>query len=210
MGPAGWSIPTAGQGGQNENLVRDNIQHSFDAFQDEDHDGQDDGEPRLTQPDWWLAAVRLSDSFRTTIGDLAGDLVPSSLSGAGTGHRPAAAGVGRVVLAGGVENDALDLLATESPADPFFVIGASGIIESRSQPCSEGPGIISHCRTIWVCCGARWNGNEPNREDDGPPRASRRTNGNRQDSGPSWGAVPHSGRSSSRPGGWRSIETLRC
>jgi len=34
---------TAGQGGQNENLVRDNIQHSFDAFQDEDHDGQDDG-----------------------------------------------------------------------------------------------------------------------------------------------------------------------
>ena len=34
---------TAGQGGQNENQVRDNIQHSFDAFQDEDHDGQDDG-----------------------------------------------------------------------------------------------------------------------------------------------------------------------
>jgi hypothetical protein len=34
---------TAGQGGQNENLVRDNIEHSFDAFQDEDHDGHDDG-----------------------------------------------------------------------------------------------------------------------------------------------------------------------
>jgi hypothetical protein len=34
---------TAGNGGQNENLVRDNIQHSFDAFQDEDHDGHDDG-----------------------------------------------------------------------------------------------------------------------------------------------------------------------
>ena len=34
---------TAGQGGQNENLVRDNIQASFDAFQDENHDGHDDG-----------------------------------------------------------------------------------------------------------------------------------------------------------------------
>ncbi|HSE47385.1 MAG TPA: hypothetical protein VLA89_18970 [Gemmatimonadales bacterium] len=34
---------TAGQSGQNENLVRDNIQQSFDAFQDEDHDGHDDG-----------------------------------------------------------------------------------------------------------------------------------------------------------------------
>ena len=34
---------TAGVGGQNESVVRDNIQHSFDAFEDEDHDGQDDG-----------------------------------------------------------------------------------------------------------------------------------------------------------------------
>ena len=34
---------TANKGGQNENLVRDNIEHSFDAFQDEDHDGHDDG-----------------------------------------------------------------------------------------------------------------------------------------------------------------------
>lgn len=34
---------TAGKGGQNENLVRDNIQNSFDAFQDEDHDGEHDG-----------------------------------------------------------------------------------------------------------------------------------------------------------------------
>jgi|KBSSwiStaDraftv2_1062776.scaffolds.fasta_scaffold693940_1 hypothetical protein len=34
---------TAGKGGQNENLVRDNIERSFDAFQDENHDGHDDG-----------------------------------------------------------------------------------------------------------------------------------------------------------------------
>jgi hypothetical protein len=34
---------TAGVGGQNESVVRDNIQHSFDAFEDEDQDGQDDG-----------------------------------------------------------------------------------------------------------------------------------------------------------------------
>jgi hypothetical protein len=48
--------------------VRDNIERSFDAFQDENHDGHDDwGERQLTQPDWWIAAVRLSDSFRTTI-----------------------------------------------------------------------------------------------------------------------------------------------
>ncbi len=35
---------TAGQGGQNENLVRDNIRDSFDAFQDENHDGEHDGQ----------------------------------------------------------------------------------------------------------------------------------------------------------------------
>ncbi|HEY7027779.1 MAG TPA: hypothetical protein VH438_09255 [Gemmatimonadales bacterium] len=34
---------TAGKGGQNENLVRDNIENSFDAFQDENRDGHDDG-----------------------------------------------------------------------------------------------------------------------------------------------------------------------
>jgi hypothetical protein len=34
---------TAGQGGANENLVRDNIEASFHAFRDENHDGEDDG-----------------------------------------------------------------------------------------------------------------------------------------------------------------------
>jgi hypothetical protein len=34
---------TAGNGGQNENLVRDNIRDSFEAFQDENHDGEHDG-----------------------------------------------------------------------------------------------------------------------------------------------------------------------
>jgi hypothetical protein len=33
---------TAGPGGANENLVRDNIQTSFHAFRDENHDGEDD------------------------------------------------------------------------------------------------------------------------------------------------------------------------
>jgi hypothetical protein len=33
---------TAGQGGANENLVRDNIRDSFHAFRDENHDGEDD------------------------------------------------------------------------------------------------------------------------------------------------------------------------
>ena len=85
------------------------------------------GERRLTQPDWWIAAVRLSDSFRTTIGDLAGDLGAELLEwgrDGATGLPPqASAGL---VLAGGVENDALDLLATLSPLPiPFYVIGAS-------------------------------------------------------------------------------------
>lgn len=33
---------TANKGGANENLVRDNIRASIDAFRDDDHDGQDD------------------------------------------------------------------------------------------------------------------------------------------------------------------------
>jgi hypothetical protein len=33
---------TAGKGGQNENLVGDNIRDSFEAFQDENHDGEHD------------------------------------------------------------------------------------------------------------------------------------------------------------------------
>ena len=34
---------TAANGQPNDNLVRDNIRNSFDAFQDEDHDGEHDG-----------------------------------------------------------------------------------------------------------------------------------------------------------------------
>jgi hypothetical protein len=33
---------TANQGQPNENLVKDNIRRSFDAFEDDDHDGQRD------------------------------------------------------------------------------------------------------------------------------------------------------------------------
>jgi hypothetical protein len=33
---------SANEGGANENLVRDNIRASIDAFRDDDHDGHDD------------------------------------------------------------------------------------------------------------------------------------------------------------------------
>ena len=72
--------------------------------------------------------MRLSDSFRTTIGDLAGDLGAELLEWGrdGTTGLPPQASAG-LVLAGGVENDALDLLATLSPLPiPCYVIGASG------------------------------------------------------------------------------------
>ena len=72
--------------------------------------------------------MRLSDSFRTTIGDLAGDLGAELLewSRDGSTGLPPQASAG-LVLAGGVENDALDLLAALSPSPiPFYVIGASG------------------------------------------------------------------------------------
>jgi hypothetical protein len=42
-GSGGFVDPgTANEGGSNEDLVEDNIEHSFHAFQDDDHDGHDD------------------------------------------------------------------------------------------------------------------------------------------------------------------------
>jgi len=74
-----------------------------------------------------VALVRLSDSFRTTIGDLAADL------GAGLtpwtpadGEPPPAASSCVLLLAGGAESQALDLLSSlPAPELPRYVIGAA-------------------------------------------------------------------------------------
>ncbi len=70
--------------------------------------------------------MRLSDSFRTTIAELAGDL------GAGlhdwspaAGESPPVGVSGILVLAGGAENVALDLLGSLPPTLPGYVVGAS-------------------------------------------------------------------------------------
>ncbi|HEU4700512.1 MAG TPA: sigma-54 factor interaction domain-containing protein, partial [Gemmatimonadales bacterium] len=81
----------------------------------------------MTERSWWIALVRLSDSFRATVAGLADEL------GAGivewtpaAGEAPPAGAAVVLVLAGGEENAALDLLATlpEGRPAPVFLVGA--------------------------------------------------------------------------------------
>ena len=70
--------------------------------------------------------MRLSDSFRTTIAELAGDLGAGLLDWSpGEGDAPPAGAACAVLLAGGAESAALDLLGTLPATLPRYVVGAS-------------------------------------------------------------------------------------
>ncbi len=80
----------------------------------------------LSEPTWKIAIVRLSDSFRTTIAEMASDL--------GGGLREWKPGEGEslptgttcaLLLAGGMEGAALDLLGTLPAGTPKYVVGAA-------------------------------------------------------------------------------------
>jgi DNA-binding NtrC family response regulator len=70
--------------------------------------------------------VRLSDSFRTTIAELAGDLGASLQDWSpAEGEGPPAGATCAIVLAGGAESAVLDLLASMPHGLPRYVVGAS-------------------------------------------------------------------------------------
>jgi two-component system response regulator HydG len=78
-----------------------------------------------SDPAWWIALVRLSDSFHSAFADLAAELGIELLewAPAGGGSPPAGAGV-LLVAAGGAEGEAVDLLPalTAGPA-PVYIAG---------------------------------------------------------------------------------------
>jgi len=74
----------------------------------------------------WIVAVRLSDSFRDTLADIAGQLEAGILDWTPKGDEPMPGDGGvLIILAGGAESEALDLLATLPATEiPRFVIGS--------------------------------------------------------------------------------------
>ena len=73
----------------------------------------------------WVIVIRLSDSFRTTIGDLATQLGAGVIEWSPKGDDAMPAGGVLVVLAGGAESEALDVVGSLPATDlPRFVIGA--------------------------------------------------------------------------------------
>jgi len=76
---------------------------------------------------WSITVVLLSESFRTTISDLARDLRASVVEWAMEAGEPIPQGTAvLILLAGGTESGALDLLADLPPtAVPAYVVGAS-------------------------------------------------------------------------------------
>ncbi|HEV2085168.1 MAG TPA: hypothetical protein VGR09_08795, partial [Gemmatimonadales bacterium] len=81
----------------------------------------------MTERNWSIAVVQLSESFRVTLGDLARELrasVVEWIPEAGQGIPSGTAVL--VLLAGGSESAALDLLAELPPGPvPRYVVGAS-------------------------------------------------------------------------------------
>ncbi len=70
--------------------------------------------------------MRLSDSFRTTLADLAGDLGAALVDWTpGNGDAVPAGSSCLLLLAGGAESQAADLLAGMPPALPRYVVGAT-------------------------------------------------------------------------------------
>ncbi|MEA2724837.1 MAG: two-component system, NtrC family, response regulator HydG [Gemmatimonadales bacterium] len=81
----------------------------------------------MTERKWSIAVVQLSESFRLTLGDLARDLRASVVEWVPEGDPGIPAGTAvLVLLAGGSESTALDLLAELPPSSvPCYVIGAA-------------------------------------------------------------------------------------
>ncbi len=81
----------------------------------------------MTERKWSIAVVQLSESFRITINDLARDLRASVVEWVPEAGQGVPAGTAvLVVLAGGAESAALDLLSELPPdAVPRYVIGAA-------------------------------------------------------------------------------------
>ena len=77
--------------------------------------------------EWCLAVVPLSESFRSTLNDLAAQLGADAIEWAPTIERPAPNGAGLILIAaGGVEGAALDLLSELPPSStPRYVVGAA-------------------------------------------------------------------------------------
>jgi len=75
----------------------------------------------------WIAAIRLSDSFRVSVGEVATELGADLLEWAPAGaERPPVGAALVLVLAGGEESLALDLLPDVGhPLVPVFLVGSS-------------------------------------------------------------------------------------
>jgi len=75
-------------------------------------------------PDWNVLMIATSDSFRTTLEGMVRELGALPVAWKPTDGRPAPNGP-VLVLGGGVEADAIDLVAELDKASPIFVVGAS-------------------------------------------------------------------------------------
>ena len=81
----------------------------------------------MTERKWSIAVVQLSDSFRTTLSDLARDLRASVVAWSpdGSGQSIPAGTSVLIILAGGTESAALDVLDGLPEGVPRYVVGAS-------------------------------------------------------------------------------------
>ena len=75
----------------------------------------------------WIVLVKLSDSFRTTLGEMAAQLGAGVVEWTPSDKAPAPGNaVLQLVLAGGAESEGVDLLAALGPSEvPRFFIGAA-------------------------------------------------------------------------------------
>ncbi|HVQ45351.1 MAG TPA: hypothetical protein VMS62_00880, partial [Gemmatimonadales bacterium] len=81
----------------------------------------------MTERKWSIAVVQLSDSFQATLSDLARDLRASVVAWSpdGSGQSIPAGTSVLIVLAGGTESAALDVLDGLPEGVPRYVVGAS-------------------------------------------------------------------------------------
>ncbi len=80
----------------------------------------------VSDREWWIVVVRLSESFGATMNELAAELGAGLVEWRPDGDESAPAGALTLLLAGGCEGEALDLLGTlPASGAPKYVVGAA-------------------------------------------------------------------------------------
>ena len=153
--------------------------------------------------------IRLSDSFRATVAQVAAEAGAELLEWVpAEGEVPSAGAAATILLAGGEEGAALDLVPRLAAAGPrVFLVGAALDHRLAVGAIQAGAATTSPCRMTWICSAARSSGRSATAAVEMRPNASPKQSGATWGSERSWAEARRCAGRSNRRSGWRRTAT---